>query len=147
MAKENLTERIGFRLRGEEFKQVVRLATGKDVSPDDWCREAVREKLAAIRAEASRVPASSMAPVSADRAGSQAQGSNPMTPGEVVLFLELTRLRWLFQEFVSCLGRDALTPEACRLLHDQANKPDGPVTELAKKWMRIYRVRESRPTN
>jgi len=147
VAKENLTERIGFRLRGEEFKQVVRLAAGKDVSPDDWCREVVREKLAAIQAQASRTPASSTASVSVDRAGTQSQDGPPITGSELMIFRESVRLRWLLQEFLNCCAKETLTSETARHLVQQANRADGPADDLAKKLLINYGILKSKPTN
>jgi hypothetical protein len=147
MAKENLTERIGFRLRGEEFKQVVRLAAGKDVSPDDWCREVVREKLATVQAQASRSPVSSTAPVPADWAGNPSQQGPLITGAELVIFRESVRLRWLLQEFLNCCARETLTSETARHLVQEANRADGPVDDLAKKLLVNYGILKSKPTN
>lgn len=147
MAKEKLTERVGFRLRGEEFKQIVRVATGKDLSPDDWCREVVREKLATIRAQASGVSASSPAPAPADRAGNQTQEELPVRKVEFALVRESIRVRWLLQEFLSYCARETLTPEACRRLIDQVNKPDRSVDELAKKFLVAYGIWKPGPTD
>jgi hypothetical protein len=147
MAKENLTERIGFRLRGEEFKQVARLAAGKDVSPDDWCREIVREKLAAMHAQVSRSPASSTAPVPADRAGNQSQEGPLITGPELMIFRESIRLRWLLQEFLNCCAGETLTSETARHLVQQANRADGPVDDLAKKLLINYGILKPKLTN
>jgi hypothetical protein len=147
MAKENLTERIGFRLRGEEFKQVARLAAGKDVSPDDWCREVVREKLAAIHAQASRSPASSAASEPGDRAGNRSQEGPPITGAELMIFRESVRLRWLLQEFLNCCAKETLTSETARHLVQQANRGDGPVDDLAKKLLMNYGILKSKPTD
>jgi len=147
MAKENLTERIGFRLRGEEFKQVVRLAAGKDVSPDDWCREVVREKLAAIHAQVSRSPANSTASVPVDRGGNQSQEGPPITGPELMIFRESVRLRWLLQEFLNCCAKETLTSETARHLVQQANRADGPADDLAKKLLINYGILKSKPTN
>lgn len=146
MEKENLTEKISYRLECEEFRQIQRLVAGKKLSPGDWRREAAREKLAAIRAQASRAPSSSMATAPADGAGTQTQRVQVMSGPELALFFESVRLRWLLQEFLSCLARRELTPEACHSLIDQADRPDGPARKLAARLLAMYGPK-SKPTN
>ena len=147
MAKKKLTKKVGFRMEDEEFRLAQRLAAGKDLSPGDWCRQVVREKLAAICAQASRAPSSSMATVPADGAGNQSQGLQVMTGPELVLFFESVRFRWLLQEFLDYWGRGELTPKVCRFLIDQTNRANGPATELARKLLAIYAGSERKPTN
>lgn len=140
MAKEKLTERIGFRLTGEEFRQIQRLAAGKDQSPSDWCREIVTRALALMRAQAQ-----------ADRAANgregQAQFTEPMTRAEVMQFHETIRFRILLQRFLTHCAQDTLSAEACRQLIEQVNKPDGAVKELADKCLVAYGILKPKPTN
>jgi hypothetical protein len=70
-----------------------------------------------------------------------------MTSAEFVLFLESVRLRWLLQEFLSCCARETLTSEAARYLVEQANRPDGPAGDLAKKLLASYGVLKPKPAN
>jgi hypothetical protein len=147
MAKKRLTKKVGFRMEDEEFRLAQRLAAGKDLSPGDWCRQVVREKLAAICAQASGAPSSSMVMTSADVGGNQKQKLQRMSEGEVILFLESVRLRWLLQEFLDYLSRAELTPKAGRFLVDQTNRVNGPATEFARKWLKIYDGLDRKPTN
>jgi hypothetical protein len=141
MAKEKLTGRVSYRLGGEEFRQIQRLAAAKDLSPDDWCREAAREKLAAIRAQTARGQAGSQVQGQPTQPAppSQSQGQK-MTVGELILFQELIRLRWLFQTSLRYFGKDGLTVEGWNYLSDQANRLDGQARKMAEDWLVTYGV-------
>jgi hypothetical protein len=81
MAKGRLTEKISYRLGGEAFRQVQRQAAAQGISVNDWCRQAVIDKLVGQRAQASQAPLS--------------QGQ-AVTRGEQILLEEILRTRYLF---------------------------------------------------
>jgi hypothetical protein len=138
MAKKRLTKKVGFRMDDEEFRLAQRLAAGKDLSPGDWCRQVVRERLAAICTQASGAPSSSMTTMPADGAGNRTRGVQMMSAPELLLFFESVRLRWLLQEFLSGLAQRNLTPDTLRTLIDQADTPDGPARKLAVTLLARY---------
>lgn len=160
MAKEKLTERISYRLGGEEHRHIQRLAAGKNLTPDEWCREIVREKLAAIRAQASQGLASSTRQMvaNADRVAAQSQAqarpaeppaapSQPpgqvLTRGERILFEELVRLRWMVETGMQMhLRGGGVGIDKWNYLVDQVNKIGaGKATEMVNDWLVKYGVK------
>jgi hypothetical protein len=157
MPKEKLTGRVSYRLEGEELKQVRRLAAGKNLSPNDWCREIVREKLAAIRAQASQGLASSTRQMvaHADRVVAQTQArpaetaapSQPpgqvLTRGERILFEELVRLRWMVETGMQMhLRGGGVGIDKWNYLVDQVNKIGaGKAKEMVDEWLVKYGVK------
>jgi HicB family len=73
--------KISYRLGGEAFRQVQRQAAAQGISVNDWCRQAVIDKLAGQRAQASQAP--------------PGQGQ-AVTRGEQILLEEVLRTRYLF---------------------------------------------------
>jgi hypothetical protein len=152
MENEILKERIGFRLTTEELRQIQRLAVGKRLKPGPWCREAVRQVMAAIRVQASRAQSPSAAPASANQGGNQTQVGQVqrvelMTTGERVLFHEVIRLRWFLQESLRYIGKGALTPENWNHIVNQVNKIGGYTDEIAHDWLVQYGVLKPKPKN
>lgn len=152
MAKRKLTVKISYRIDEEEFRQIQRLVAGTELSAGDWCREAAREKVAAMRPQASRAPSSSMTLMPAHGTGNQTHGEQlqkvgGMTNGEMILFHEVIRLRWFFQESLRYMGRGALTPDNWNHLIDQVNKLGGFTDDLASDWLVKYGVLKPKPKN
>ena len=140
MELEKLTERIGFRLTKEEFRQIQRLAAGKGLKPGPWCREIVLRTLAAIHAQARADREAN------DREG-QTQFTEPIIRAQIMQFQETIRARILLQEFLKHYIQNTLSPEVYRQLIELINKPDGKVAELTEKYMINYGILKPKPTN
>jgi len=120
MTKDKLTGRVSYRLGGQVFRQAERQAAAQNLSVNEWCRQAVIEKLKgqtpAPRAETGRI-----------------------SRGELVLLEEILRIRFLIYYGVQAhIGSSfGLTSEVWKSLTDQAN--GGPrFKEIAKRWLEFY---------
>jgi hypothetical protein len=105
MAKDKLTGRVSYRLAGQVFRQVERQAAALDISVNDWCRQAVIEKLKNQNQERQRAETSRLAtPAATEQAPA-------MTRGELILLEEILRVRFLLRKAIGghLASRDGLT--------------------------------------
>jgi hypothetical protein len=94
--KETLTGRVSYRLGDEAMRQVEKLAIGQGISANEWCRQAVLEKLAE-RKRTQAAPAQATAP--GPPAAAPSNGPR-VTEGEAMIFEEVLRLRFLIRQIV-----------------------------------------------
>ena len=141
MPKEKLTERISYRIGGEELRQIQRVAAGK-MSPDDWCRAAVREKLAWLRAQGAPKPQPQIQPAAPPAAPSQPPGQ-VLSRGEMILFEELVRLRWMVETGMQIhLRGGGVSIDHWNYMIEQVNKIGaGKAKEMVEGWLVKYGVK------
>lgn len=133
MAKEKLTGRVSYRLGGQVFRQVERQAAAQGVSPNEWCRQAVIEKL---RGQSQATPGAG-----ASRAAprDEANQGEMLTRGEGVLVEELLRLRWLLQYGMRhyLAKKSSMNVEEWDFFVDQASGGEQ-FRDALRKWLRAH---------
>lgn len=113
MAKDKLTGRVSYRLGSQVFRQVERQAAARGISPNEWCRQAVIEKLKS-------------------QATSQGQA---LTKVEQILAEEILRLRWLIQNGMDhYLRKKTITAGEWEYFVGQAGG-GGQIRDEIRKWM------------
>jgi hypothetical protein len=131
MTKDKLTGRVSYRLAGQVFRQIERLAAAQDLSVNEWCRQAALEKLKNESPPSLRAATSNQTP--------RTEQSPGLSRGEQILLEEILRIRFLIHfggqaQFGSSFG---LTAEAWKSLTDQVG--GGPrFKEVAKRWLEFY---------
>jgi hypothetical protein len=135
MAKDKLTGRVSYRLGGQAFKQVERLAAAQNISTNEWCRQAVIEKLK------SQSQAMTRAETGPGQAAARAEASQVqvLSRGEQILLEEIMRIRFLIYHGVQnhVGSRTGLTAEGWNYLIEQAG--GGPqFHEIMRRWLEFY---------
>jgi hypothetical protein len=139
MAKDKLTGRVSYRLGGQVFRQVERLAAAQDISANEWCRQAVIEKLKSESPMTLRTAARHLMP------GATTDQSQVMTRGERILLEEILRFRYMVYKAISShLGSmDGLTMNLWQSVVTESN--GGPnFREMLQKFLEYHGV--SKPT-
>jgi hypothetical protein len=125
MGKDRLTEKISYRLGGEAFRQVQRLAAAQGISVNDWCRQAVIEKLAGQRAQASQAPSG--------------QGQ-AVTRGEQILLEDVLRTRYLFHNTIYHYLRTNKSGLSLEMFeHIVRDSNELAFREWFEKWLKSHR--------
>jgi hypothetical protein len=135
MAKDKLTGRVSYRLGGQVFRQVERLAAAQDISANEWCRQVVIEKL---KGQSQATTRAETGPGQAAR-GEASQGQ-AVNRGEQILLEEILRTRYLFHNTIYHYlrtNKSGLSLEMFEHIVNQSN--ERAFQEWLEEWQRSRR--------
>jgi len=136
--KETLTGRVSYRLGGEAMRQIEKLAVGQGLTPNEWCRQVVLEKLAERKRPqaAPAQPTGQSAPAPPPSPPAPAQSLGPIMNQNQAIFEEVLRLKFLIRQLAMRYVEGNLTGQGWNFI--DINTDGNMFREVAAKWAERY---------